>query len=109
MTQTVIMMMSGDISYPHSALENYSAQATAQSYYFSLLGCCISFLLPVCFCRAVAFPLPEVGLDVAGAGGARLDFLLLLLPQNPLSQQVVRSCDVVIFVGLQGSAMTVTT
>lgn len=28
--------------------------------------------------------LPELGLDVAGAGGAGLDLLLLLLPQDPL-------------------------
>lgn len=28
--------------------------------------------------------LPELGLDVAGTGGARLDLLLLLLPQDPL-------------------------
>lgn len=28
--------------------------------------------------------LPEVCLDVAGAGGAGLDLLLLLLPQDPL-------------------------
>lgn len=50
--------------------------------------------------------LPKLGLDVAGTGGAGLDLLLLLLPQDPLCQQVVRGCDVVVFIGLQGSERT---
>lgn len=49
---------------------------------------------------------PELGLDVAGTGGARLHLLLLLLPQDPLRQQVVGGCDVVVLVGLQGSGTT---
>lgn len=49
---------------------------------------------------------PELGFDVAGTGGARLDLLLLLLPQDPLRQQVVGGCDVVVLVGLQGSGTT---
>ena len=46
---------------------------------------------------------PELGLDVAGAGGACLDLLLLFLSQDPLSQQEVGGSDVVVLVGLQGS------
>lgn len=45
---------------------------------------------------------PEVGLDVAGAGGAWLHLLLLLLPQDALGQQEVGGRDVVVLVGLQG-------
>lgn len=54
----------------------------------------------------VTVSLPELCLDVAGTGGAGLDLLLLLLPQDPLCQQVVRGCNVVVFVGLQGSERT---
>jgi hypothetical protein len=48
---------------------------------------------------------PELGLvGVAGAGGARLHLLLLLLPEGALGQQVVGGRDVVVLVGLQGPA-----
>lgn len=37
-----------------------------------------------CGVSGVSWLLPELGLDVAGTGGAGLDLLLLLLPQDPL-------------------------
>lgn len=49
-----------------------------------------------------------MSLDVAGAGRAGLDLFLLLLPQDPLCQQVVGGCDVVVLVGLQGPKTTQT-
>lgn len=49
------------------------------------------------------FTVPELGL-VAGAGPRVVVLLsLLFLPQYPLCQQEICSCDVVILVRLQGS------
>lgn len=53
-------------------------------------------------CEPSGWPVPELGLDVAWAGRAGVDLFLLLLLQDPLSQQVVCGRDVVVLVRLQG-------